>query len=119
MLQQQPNLFHQGEYLPFAVAVAKAYHVIPFTRKFENTSVLVVVPRLVASLLNDIDLPPIGAQIWQDTHVLLPFCDGREECQNVFAAKIQELTKTDGPTKIGVTAALAEFPVALCVLSCL
>jgi (1->4)-alpha-D-glucan 1-alpha-D-glucosylmutase len=115
--QQQPNLFQQGEYLPLAVAGAKADHVIAFARKFDNTSVLVVVPRLVASLLNDSDLPPIGAQIWEDTHVLLPFCAGREQCNNVFTGKVQELTKTDGHTKIGVSAALAECPVALCVLS--
>ncbi len=120
--QQQPNLFQQGEYLPLAVAGAKADHVIAFARKFENTSVLVVVPRLVASLLNDSDLPPIGAQIWEDTHVLLPFCADREPCQNVFTGKVQELAKTDGHTdghtKIGISTALAEFPVALYVLSC-
>ena len=115
--QQQPNLFQEGEYLPLVVAGARADHVIAFARKFDHTNVLVVVPRLVASLLNDLDLPPIGAQIWEDTHVLLPFCAGREQCQNVFTGKVQELTKTDGHTKIGVSAALAEFPVALCVLS--
>jgi (1->4)-alpha-D-glucan 1-alpha-D-glucosylmutase len=123
--QQQSELFQQGEYLPLAVAGSKADHVIAFARKFENTSVVVVVPRLVASLVNgvhtdshsdvDTDLAPIGAPIWEDTHVLLP-CACREECRNVFTGKALELTKSDGHTKVNVSAALAEFPVALCVL---
>jgi (1->4)-alpha-D-glucan 1-alpha-D-glucosylmutase len=127
--QEQPELFQRGEYLPLAVAGAKADHVIAFARKFENTSVVVVVPRLVASLVNgvhtdvhtdshsdiDTDLAPIGARVWEDTHVLLP-CACREECRNVFTGKALELTKSDGHTKIDVAAALAEFPVALCVL---
>jgi (1->4)-alpha-D-glucan 1-alpha-D-glucosylmutase len=123
--QQQSELFQQGEYLPLAVAGSKADHVIAFARKFENTSVVVVVPRLVASLVNgvhtdshsdvDTDLAPIGARVWEDTHVLLP-CACREECRNVFTGKALELTKSDGHTKVNVSAALAEFPVALCVL---
>jgi (1->4)-alpha-D-glucan 1-alpha-D-glucosylmutase len=115
--QEQPALFQQGEYLPLAVGGSKADHVIAFARKFEGTSVIVVVPRLVASLLNDsdIDLPPIGARIWQDTQVLLP-CACREACRNVFTGKALELVKADGQTKIDVSSALAEFPVALCVL---
>jgi (1->4)-alpha-D-glucan 1-alpha-D-glucosylmutase len=115
--QQQPKLFQQGEYLPIAVAGSKADHVIAFARKFESTSLLVIVPRLVAGLLNDIDidLPPIGSRIWEDTHVLLP-CACREHCRNVLTGKALELAKVNGHTKIDVSTALAEFPVALCVL---
>jgi (1->4)-alpha-D-glucan 1-alpha-D-glucosylmutase len=117
--QEQPTLFQQGEYLPLAVAGAKADHVIAFARRFEGRSVIVVAPRLVASLLNhieiDIDLPPVGAGIWEDTHVLLP-CSCREQCRNVFTGKALDLVKADGHARIDVSSALAEFPVALCAL---
>ncbi len=122
--QEQPTLFQQGQYLPLAVTGAKANHVIAFARKVEGASVVVIVPRLIAGLLDDADLPPIGPQIWQDTQVLFP-CVCRERCQNVLTRKDLELIQTeqesDGHTsrhtKIGVSAALAEFPVALCLLN--
>ena len=114
--QQQPDLFQEGEYLPLAVEGAKANHVVAFARKFGTTRALVVVPRLVAGLLNDIDLPPIGPRIWDDTHVLLPFRSCSEKCQNAFTGEVLDLQKTDEYAKIAVSKALAEFPVALCLL---
>ncbi len=77
---------------------------------------LVVVPRLVAGLLNDIDLPPIGPRIWDETHVLLPFRSSSEKCRNAFTGEVLDLQQTDGYAKIGVSKTLAEFPVALCLL---
>ena len=114
--QQQPDLFQQGEYLPLAVEGAKANHVVAFARKFGATRALVVVPRLVAGLLNDIDLPPTGPRVWDDTHVLLPFRSCSEKCRNAFTGEVLDLQKTDEYAKIGVSKTLAEFPVALCLL---
>jgi (1->4)-alpha-D-glucan 1-alpha-D-glucosylmutase len=107
--QQQPNLFQHGEYVPLAVAGAKADHVIAFARGFESTRVLVIVPRLVAGLLNpnESDLPPIGPQIWADTHVLLPRgCP--ERYRNVLTGEVSDLE-----AQISVSSALGDFPVAL------
>jgi len=118
--QQQPSLFVQGQYLPLAVAGAKASHVIAFARKLDGASAIVIVPRLIATLLNDIDIPPLGPKIWEDTHVLFPG-DGGEKCKNLLTGKnLELLTAGDdstGQRKISVSAALAEFPVALCLLS--
>jgi len=124
--KQRHILFQAGEYVPLAVAGAKANHVVAFTRKFEATSVLVIVPRLVASLLNDndtsIDHPPIGPKVWEDTHVLLPSCDGSEKYRNAFTGEVLDVQKLDlqkngANAKVDVSKALAEFPVALCLLS--
>jgi (1->4)-alpha-D-glucan 1-alpha-D-glucosylmutase len=114
--KQQRTLFQAGEYVPLAVAGAKANHVVAFIRKSEAASAVVVVPRLVAGLLNDIDLPPVGPRIWGDTHVLLPFRSCSEKCRNAFTGEVLDLQKTDEYAKIGVSNALAEFPVALCLL---
>jgi (1->4)-alpha-D-glucan 1-alpha-D-glucosylmutase len=118
--QQQPSLFEQGEYLPLAVAGAKAGHIIAFARKLDGASAIIIAPRLIATLLNDADLPPLGAKIWGDTHVLFPY-DSGEGCQNVFTGKDVELMPADdhstGQRKITVSDALAEFPVALCLLN--
>jgi len=114
--QQQGDLFQHGEYLPLAVEGAKAKHVVAFARKFGSTRALVVVPRLIAGLLNDIDLPPIGPRIWDDTRVLLPFRSSSEKCRNAFTGEILDLENTDEYARIDVSKALAEFPVALCLL---
>ena len=109
--QEHPDMFQRGDYLPLAVAGAKSEHVVAFARRLGNTSVLVVVPRLISSMLNDANLPPIGVQIWEDTHVLLPPGLGRKS-QNVFTGEVAE-----AEARVNLSQVLAEFPVALCVVS--
>jgi (1->4)-alpha-D-glucan 1-alpha-D-glucosylmutase len=113
--QQQADLFQQGEYLPLAVEGAKAKYVVAFARRSGTTRALVVVPRLVAGLLNDTDLPPIGPRIWGDTRVLLPFRRCSEKGRNALTGEVLDLQKTDEYAKIAVSEALAKFPVALCL----
>jgi len=74
--------------------------------------VLVVVPRLISGLLNNADLPPIGANVWEDTQILLPSGSACQRCQNVLTGKVANLE-----TSINVSDVLAEFPVGLCLLS--
>jgi len=114
--QQQPDLFQQGEYLPLAVEGAKANHVVAFARKYETSTLLVIVPRLVAGLLNDRDVPPIGPRIWEDTHVLLSFCSCSKKYRNVFTGEALDPQKSDSYEKIAVSEILSEFPVGLCLL---
>jgi (1->4)-alpha-D-glucan 1-alpha-D-glucosylmutase len=109
--QQQANLFQEGEYLPLAVEGAKADHVVAFVRKFEAVTLLVVAPRLVAGLLGDTDLPPIGRQVWENTHVALPSCDCTNKYRDVLSGKKLHLG-----AELLVSEALAEFPFALCIL---
>jgi (1->4)-alpha-D-glucan 1-alpha-D-glucosylmutase len=112
--QQQADLFREGEYLPLAVEGAKANHVVAFIRKTESASVLVVVPRLVAGLLQDTDVAPIGPQIWGDTRVLLPSCP--ENYRNTFTGESVSLQKSNGGGHLPVSEVLKDFPVALCSL---
>ncbi len=111
--QQHPNLFQNGEYLPLAVAGARAKHVVAFTRKFGDAALLVVGPRLVADLLgadlsDNTNLPPI---IWGDTRVILPFCNCGAKYQNVLTGQ-----SLDSKAEIAIAELLADFPVALCLL---
>jgi (1->4)-alpha-D-glucan 1-alpha-D-glucosylmutase len=120
--KQQHTLFREGEYVPVAVAGAKANHVVAFLRRFEAISVLVIVVRLVATLLNgnntdnNTDLPPIGPKVWEDTHLLLPSCEGSESYRNAFTGEVRDVQRNGGYAKIEVAQAFAEFPVALCCL---
>jgi (1->4)-alpha-D-glucan 1-alpha-D-glucosylmutase len=109
--RQQPSLFREGEYLPLAVAGTKANHIVAFARKSGGTALLVIAPRLVAGLLNNTDLPPIGPRIWEDTRVVLPAGDCRTKYRNILTGRV-----LDSTAEISVSEALAEFPAALCLL---
>ncbi len=109
--QQQPSLFQEGEYLPLAVAGTKADHIVAFARKSGATTLLVIAPRLVAGLLNNTDLPPIGPRIWKDTRVVLPAGDCPTKYRNMLTGRL-----LDSSAEIRVSEAFAEFPAALCLL---
>ncbi len=113
--KQWPDVFRQGEYLPLTVQGAKANHVVAFVRKLERVSVLVAVPRLVAGLLGDTDVPPIGRQIWEDTEVLLPASVSSGKYWNVLTGENKEFPKSDA--KLALSELLTHFPVALCLLN--
>jgi maltooligosyltrehalose synthase len=74
---------------------------------------LVIVPRLIAGLLKDQDndLPPMGADIWQDTSIQLPASLRHKSLRNVFTA--EAVTIQDGDTKVSVSALLRQFPIGL------
>jgi len=114
--RQRHTLFEVGEYLPVEVAGAKANHVAAFIRKLDTTRALVVVPRLAATLLNDLDLPPTGLDVWGDTHVLLPSRDCAGTYRNAFTGAVFCLQSHMEDLRIDVAQVLAEFPVALYLL---
>jgi (1->4)-alpha-D-glucan 1-alpha-D-glucosylmutase len=117
--KQSPEVFQQGEYSPLTVQGAKANHVAAFIRTFEKTKALVAVPRLVAGLLGERDIPPTGPEVWQDTEILLPSgvssCGtSSEEYRDVFTG--ENINFSQPNAKIAVADLLARFPVALCWL---
>lgn len=112
---EQPDVFQRGDYLQLEVKGPKADHVVAFLRKFEDAAVLVAVPRLVAGLLGDRDLPPIGPEVWEDTHILLPSCAGRQY-RNALTGEILALAQEGSSARIDLANALAQFPVAMCAL---
>jgi (1->4)-alpha-D-glucan 1-alpha-D-glucosylmutase len=121
--QEHPDLFQQGEYVPLNLAGAKANHVVAFARKYRGSTALVIAPRLVAGLINDVgvvgtdnnaevgfDRPPLEERIWGDTHILSP-CSSPQKYRNVLTGE-----SLDFEGQISVSQVLGEFPVALCVL---
>jgi 4-alpha-glucanotransferase/(1->4)-alpha-D-glucan 1-alpha-D-glucosylmutase len=111
--KQHPDLFRRGEYLPLPVYGSKANHVIAFLRRLEGRSALVIAPRLVAALLNEGDGPPIGSEIWDDTHILLPSCSCSKSYRNAFTGDVAVQSKAGAESKLDIATAFAEFPTAL------
>jgi (1->4)-alpha-D-glucan 1-alpha-D-glucosylmutase len=65
-------VFQSGGYDRLNSDGARRDHVFAFARSHDGQQVLVVVPRLVATLVPDGDVPPIGERVWGDTRLLLP-----------------------------------------------
>jgi (1->4)-alpha-D-glucan 1-alpha-D-glucosylmutase len=101
------DLYLRGDYLPLTVSGARAAHVFAFARVLESRAVVVIVPRLTATLLQDPATPPIGRRVWADTRLMLPQSLGGQRWRDAF-------TNDDVPEgHIEVAEALQRFPVAL------
>jgi (1->4)-alpha-D-glucan 1-alpha-D-glucosylmutase len=113
--KERSELFQQGEYLPLPVQGAQSDHVVAFARKLENTNLLVIVPRLVASLLNEREIPPIGRDIWGETQLVLPVCPASASYRNIFTGEVLTVARIGESGTIGIAEILAKFPVAVLV----
>jgi len=78
----------------------------------------VIVPRLVAELLDDLDLPPLGPEIWADTRIVLPPGNPAEAYRNVLTGEDQSPHSVAGKTTIDAAKMFSEFPVALLLQDC-
>ena len=107
--KRQPALFRDGDYLPLTPAGAHAERIVAFARRTDQALAIVIVPRLIAPLLGDDDLPLPPPAAWADTSIELP--EGWSE-----AALVDELTGRRHAAAAGglaITEVLAELPVAL------
>src|SRR6202012_6002683 len=86
--KQLTELFTHGEYLPLQAQGAKANHLVAFLRRNDQASVLVTVPRLVTGLLNDVDIPPTGHRVWDDTRIFLPETPRHQKCKSLLTGKV-------------------------------
>lgn len=112
--QEHPGLFSGGEYHPAEVIGNCQGHVFGFARRHAGRSAVVVVPRLMARLAPNPGDLPTGADVWRDTSVVLP--DGiaaGAAFRNVFTGERVASSEDQGRAVLPISAALAQFPVAL------
>ncbi len=100
--REHPDYFGASDYEPIAAQGAKADHVIAFRRIYQGKSILVVVPRLIATLTDGEERPPTG-EVWGDTHMVV---DGGPY-RNVFTGEV-----VNGGD-VALSQALSYFPVGL------
>jgi (1->4)-alpha-D-glucan 1-alpha-D-glucosylmutase len=109
--KHRPDLFQKGEYLPMEIQGAKANRLIAFMRRLDGRSLLVVVPRLIATLVGDSPVPPIGPDLWKDTDIHLPNCVSCQDFRNVFTDEV--VHNSEANHAIAVSKLLGQFPVGL------
>jgi (1->4)-alpha-D-glucan 1-alpha-D-glucosylmutase len=100
------ELFAKGSYEPVEATGPRAGHVFAFLRRFGDAAVLVVVPRLVAPLMEADDAKP-SPTVWAGTR--LPCPAGWTDWEDGLTG--QRLSSGDGG--LDVSRVLGLFPVAL------
>ena len=106
--RQRQELFDQGDYLPLEVQGEKSRHLCAFARRLQGRVVIAVAPRLVATLLVEPELAPLGERVWQTTQLLLPEGAGGRLRNIVNGAELDAVGRT-----VPLAELFAEAPVAL------
>ena len=101
-------LFLQGAYIPLAVQGTQIKSVFAFARHFENQWLIVLVPRLVASLSTDHGW---GNQDWGNTRLMLPPQCPAGEFTNVLSPAHSAVPDADRMIVVGQL--LKHFPGAV------
>jgi (1->4)-alpha-D-glucan 1-alpha-D-glucosylmutase len=116
--RELPALFLEGGYEPVEAAGERAGHVCAFARLLTQEDgalvfALVVAPRLVLGLTGGAERPPLGAEVWGDTHLLLPAALGAARCRDVFTGAEIAAVERDGAASLPLAEVLRRFPVAV------
>jgi (1->4)-alpha-D-glucan 1-alpha-D-glucosylmutase len=104
-------IFRCGQYHPVTVTGARREHVFAFSRTLDAGQVLVVVPRMVATLLPEAGAVPLGERIWGDTRLEVP-ADGPAAYRHVLTNDRIEARHEEGRATLAVSDVFARFPVA-------
>ena len=113
--RDRTKLFQHGHYIPLNVNGPAAKHICAFAREFEGEIIIVVVPRLYATLLGDKILNPLGQEVWSDTRLELPANLQPSHYRNVFTEESIQPESNDSHCTFAISQILDKFPVALLV----
>ena len=112
--REQRELFEAGSYEPLTAEGTRAAHVFGFARRHRQGEALVIVPRLVATMMEDSDAAPLDEAVWGDTRVMLPANESvRSHYRNVFTGSCVEVKREEGRCYVRAADVFAHFPIAL------
>ena len=111
--REHEDLFRDGVYYPVDVQGSHSDHICAFVRVHEETTVLVVVPRLTATLMGDGLNLPLGDSVWQDTRLVLPREAAISEVENILTGETLTTLEHGERRALPVGDVLARFPVGV------
>jgi (1->4)-alpha-D-glucan 1-alpha-D-glucosylmutase len=107
--------FRDAAYVPLSAEGGRAAHVVAFGREVGQGQVIVVAPRLAATLAGDAERPPVGEEIWQDTRLMLPAAWRGAAYRNLFTDEIARGDANGEHPTLQLSTVLGRFPVAVLV----
>ena len=109
--RELPDVFGGGEYLPLTTEVPVSGDVIAFVRRAGDDVVIVAAPRLCARL--ECEGPPVGAECWKTSRIMLPESLHDRTFQNVFTGEdVRPMTRA-GEAWIFTGQIFSQLPVAI------
>ena len=106
-------LFSEGTYLPLTGEGEHNEHVCAFARLGADRIVLVVVPRLIAGLLQFEDKAPFGKNVWGNTELIVPDEIRGDTFRNVITGENVVAVNRPGKRTLPLADIFASFPVAM------
>lgn len=112
------DVFEQGSYTLLHVRGEGAESVVSFMREANGKRVIVVVPRLIASVMPDTISYPHGQEVWGDTTLAVPEFSAQSpqelggSYRNLFTGEILVGRDVEGAI-LPLASILRQFPVAL------
>ena len=113
--REQPLLFQEGSYLPLTVDGLHAPQLCAFARCHEQTTLIVLAPRLFVKLAAGRDEPPLGAVTWGDTQVQVPAPVGKFHYLNLFSGETVNTRRRGKQRWVAAAEVFGNFPVALLI----
>jgi (1->4)-alpha-D-glucan 1-alpha-D-glucosylmutase len=111
--RDHPGLFSTGDYLPAEPTGARRDHVFGFSRRQGDRQAIVAVPRLFTRLVQGPKGLPLGAEVWQNTRLLLPDAEPKRLWYNLFTGETLTCMDSQGQPALSLAEVFAHFPVAL------
>jgi (1->4)-alpha-D-glucan 1-alpha-D-glucosylmutase len=68
---QAPKLYSEGDYQPLEIQGDMADHLLAYGRQWRHEKIVVIVPRLWASLATN-DEPSLDLKVWNGANIALP-----------------------------------------------
>jgi (1->4)-alpha-D-glucan 1-alpha-D-glucosylmutase len=110
--RQEWQIFLRGDYNPVDVQGSQRDHVFAFARAADDRRVIVAVPRLVATLTPNADVPPIGERTWGDTELVVSGNNGSGTFRNLLTDRCVPAGETGA---VRLADAFDCFPIAVLV----
>jgi (1->4)-alpha-D-glucan 1-alpha-D-glucosylmutase len=110
--REHEDLFRHGGYLPLEAAGQHAAHLCAFARQHDDQVLIVVAPRLLATLCTASGVLPLGESVWGDTGLDVRALPG-DAFENVLDGTTVRVEMRAGVRVLRVRDALARFPVGL------
>jgi (1->4)-alpha-D-glucan 1-alpha-D-glucosylmutase len=112
--QARRSLFDRGAYRPLSFEGPRREHLFGFVRADGAQHALLVVPRLVATLLPDADVPALGERVWGDTRIdVSSLNDSRPHYENVLTGQSVDVQRDGARATLRAAEAFEHFPVVL------
>lgn len=109
--QEHSELFQKGEYIPLVTHGPKTSHLLAFARKFQDSEIIVAVPRLCAKLLEGKNLSVMDSELWKDTRMDLAQTLQCNIFRNGFTG--DKVSMETGEQSLQASTLFADFPVAV------